>query len=67
MLKLSPDDTMILERYPSINYAVVYRPHAVQKFAAVWHPQVEGEAIWWSQGHYFDTLRDCMKYIETLL
>ena len=64
MLKLSPDDTMLLEDYPSINYAVVYRPHGVQKFAAVWYPCIDCDEISWSQGHYFDTLRECMKYIE---
>ena len=67
MLKLSPDDTMLLEEYPSIDYAVVYRPHGVQKFAAVWCPCINGDEISWSQGHYFDDLRECMKYIEKLL
>lgn len=68
-MKLGWTDTIILEEYPHIDYAVLFRPHAVSRFVAAWMPVIDRDKleISWSQGHYFDDLRDCMKYIEGLL
>lgn len=68
-MKIGWIDTLILEEYPNINYAVLYRPHAACRFVAAWMPVIDRDKleITWSQGHYFDDLRDCMKYIEGLL
>jgi len=68
-MKLGWTDTLILEEYPNIDYAVLFRPYAVARFVAAWMPVIDKDnnEISWSQGHYFDDLRECMKYIDGLL
>ncbi len=52
----------VLEKYPEIDYVLVYRPEAYDKFVAAWHYDEETGS--WGQGHYFQTLRGAMQYIE---
>ena len=53
---------MVLERYPEIDYAIIYRPeNKLTPFVAAWKPDEDGES--WMAGHYFTTLKGAVKYI----
>lgn len=52
----------VLEKYPEIDYVLVYRPEAVDKFVAAWHYDEERGS--WGQGHYFNKLRNAVNYIN---
>lgn len=55
-------ENILLELYPEIDYALVYRPEAYEKFVAAWHYNEETGK--WGQGHYFYSLRDAVNYIN---
>lgn len=55
-------ENILLELYPEIDYALVYRPEAYEKFVAAWHYNEETSK--WGQGHYFYSLRDAVNYIN---
>lgn len=52
----------VLERYPSIDYAIVHWPeNELTPWVAAWGYDEEKGS--WCQGHYFRELKDAMKYI----
>lgn len=60
---------IVLEKYPEINYAVVMRNTPVShKFVAAYgiHDN-DPDDIYWDQGHYFESLVDCIHYIDQKL
>ena len=59
----------VLERYPVIDYAIVDRGEkAYQRYVATWMlNEDDPDHIYWSQGHYFETLLEATKYVSDLL
>ena len=59
----------VLERYPVINYAIVDRGEkSYQRYVATWMlNEDDPDHIYWSQGHYFETLYEANKYISDML
>lgn len=60
----------VLERYPVIDYALIDRGETCRccRFVAVWCLNEDDPTnLWWSQGHYFETLYEANKYISDML
>lgn len=51
----------IIEEFPEIDYALIYRHTRFQPWVAAWGLNKEKE--YWNQGHYFETGTDAIKYI----
>ena len=49
--------------FPDINYPLVYRNSDYQPWGAAWgYNEIDNV---WGQGHYFETINEKMKYIES--
>ena len=57
-----------LQKYPDLNYSLVFRPNAVDKFVCAYMPEYDesGNLLQWSQGHYFYSLEDAISYMNNL-
>lgn len=64
-IDVNNDDFVIVAEFPQIDYALVYRGTRCQPWVAAWCLQKKHKC--WSQGHYFDTINDAMKYIQNKL
>lgn len=59
---------IVLDRFPSIDYAIVYWEGNCTPFVATWHLNEDNpDKIYWGQGHYFTNLLDCVHYVEELI
>ena len=56
---------VLLEEYPEIDYALVWRDSKYEPFVAAWG--LNKAKGYWSQGHYFAKLSDALEYINNKL
>ena len=56
---------VLLEEYPEIDYALVWRDSKLSPFVAAWG--LDKATGSWCQGHYFTKLNDAMEYINNKL
>ena len=55
-------ELIVLERYPEIDYAIIYRKGATcNPFVAAWGLSPD---MTWNQGHYFEHIYDCVEYVN---
>lgn len=58
----------VLERFPEINYTLIYwEGKSYQPIVACWHfNDTDPNDVYWSQGHYFDSVQDAIHYIDSV-
>lgn len=55
----------VIEQYPEIDYVLIWRHNSEgwQEFVAAWH--FDEETGTWGQGHYFNSARSAVNYINS--
>ena len=56
--------TQIIKNYPSKNYTIIKREVPFEPYVACW--KFDESTRSWGQGHYFETLDQAVKYVESL-
>lgn len=55
------DHYTVIEEFPEIDYTLIYRHTSYQPFVAAWG--YNKEKGYWSQGHYFQSSVDAIRWI----
>lgn len=59
------DDFIVIDKFPEIDYVLLYRNTKYEPWVAAWKYNDERKS--WGQGHYFENLVYAMSYIMDLL
>lgn len=63
-LKTSVGEVEILELNQAGDYILVNRGTGYQPFVAAWCPCLDGDELYWGQGHYYDNEEDAREYFN---